>query len=82
MRAHDLAEAVCGQLGALGYNVSEVNRSTVLTNLPDWDSLDRVELAMRLEKELNVTISDHELENWLLVEDVVNTLKSKSDGRG
>lgn len=54
--------------------------STPLYNIPDFDSLDRVDLCMDLEKELDCEISDAEIQNWLLVDDVLQTMNAKRNG--
>ena len=48
------------------------------------DSLDRVELAIDVEKEFGVEIPDHLVEDWggMTLDDLVNQIKNYADGIG
>ena len=39
------------------------------------DSLDLVEIAMRIEKKFNIDIPDKEFERWHEILDIINTVK-------
>lgn len=41
------------------------------------DSLDRVELAMLIEDEFGVTVTDDEADAWLVVGDVINSVAKR-----
>ena len=46
------------------------------------DSLDRVEIVMQLEDELNLEIPDEDAEKWKTVADVIAYVDAKKGGEG
>lgn len=79
MEVGEVYQMVKAEIVALGVDEELISRSRPLSDLPDWDSLDSAELAMRLEKEAGVVIEDSDIENWVLINDVVMTVKQKCD---
>ena len=54
--------------------MSEVVEGASLNHDLGLDSLDTVELCMEIERELDIQISDVEVESWRFVDDVINTI--------
>jgi acyl carrier protein len=77
----DEVKAVLGEL--LMADIEELTPETLLVEDLSMDSLDRVEIAMRLEEELlnEQPIDEDEAEGWRTVGDVVRTVERMA-GRG
>ena len=43
----------------------------------DLDSLDIVELTLDVEKEFDIRISDREMEEWVTIQDVLNSINNQ-----
>lgn len=48
-----------------------------LTTDMDLDSLDIVELTLDVEKEFDIRISDKEMEEWVTIQDVLNSINNQ-----
>lgn len=57
----------------------EINENSNLEEDLGMDSLDVVEFTMELEKEFDIVISDTEMEEWVTVQDVLNTLEKHTN---
>lgn len=54
--------------------ISEIAEGASLNHDLGLDSLDVIELCMEIERELDIQISDVEVESWRFVDDVINTM--------
>jgi acyl carrier protein len=46
-----------------------------------FDSLDRIELAIDLERELNCNISDGVIDSWQTIKDVIDTMSKYMENK-
>jgi acyl carrier protein len=58
-------------------DLSEITEEAYLNRDLGLDSLDVVELAMEVEREFDLIVSDIEVESWLTVEDILKTVETK-----
>jgi acyl carrier protein len=58
-------------------NLSEITEEAYLNRDLGLDSLDVVELAMEIEREFDLIVSDTEIESWLTIEDIHKTIETK-----
>ena len=56
---------------------NEVTPGAILVDDLNADSLDVVEIVMRLEEDLDITIDDEEVEGIKTVQDVIDGIKKK-----
>lgn len=56
--------------------VSEIKDESTLVDDLGADSLEVIELAMDLENEFDIDVSDEEIAGWLTVQDVVNSVQA------
>lgn len=59
----------------LGADEEDITLDSKLVDDLEADSLDLVELGMELEQHLGIPIDDEAVESWVLVADVVHSLK-------
>jgi len=58
-------------------NSLELNETTVIEDIHDWDSLNNVDLEMALETALNISFEVGEFEELKTIEDMVTALEKK-----
>ncbi len=61
-----------------GFDETDINPDSQLTNDLELDSLDRVELVMAIEKEFNIAIPDSEAEKLTTVESLLNYINKNA----
>ena len=61
----------------LGINAAEITEASNFSNDLDTDSLDIVEIIMKLEKEFNIELADSETETIVTVGDAIKHIQSK-----
>jgi acyl carrier protein len=76
--ADEVTRVVCEQLGA---NPAQVTRETTFQEDLGADSLDLVELVMRLEEAFEVTIPDDESQKIKTVGDAIDAIVGRRLGR-
>jgi acyl carrier protein len=69
----ELAKYCIGEAAGRPHDVAP---HTMLQELDDWDSLDRACLAVQLGKMLDTSIEDTEVEQWVTVADVMDTIEA------
>jgi len=59
--------------------VSQIVPEANLSGDLDLDSLDIVELTMDVEKEFDIRISDTDMEEWVTIQDVLNSIEKQTN---
>ncbi|WP_343191989.1 acyl carrier protein [Buchnera aphidicola (Formosaphis micheliae)] len=63
----------------LGIQELNINKNHSITDDLGADSLDFIELVMKLEKEFNIEIPDKETENLTTVQKIIHFIKNNTD---
>lgn len=63
-----------------GLPVEQVTLATSTETLPDWDSLNVLNVLMAIEGEFDVTVDPEEAAEFVSVQRIVTVLKSKGIG--
>jgi len=63
-----------------GLPVDQVTLATSTETLPDWDSLNVLNVLMAIEGEFDVTVDPEEAAEFVSVQRIVTVLKSKGIG--
>lgn len=62
----------------LKIDISKLSNTTDIIADLGADSLDAVELAIKIEDTFNIKFEDNEIENFSKIEDILNFIQSKS----
>lgn len=60
------------------FPVNQINLNTTLKEDLDLDSLDLLDISMNIENEFRIIIPDHEIENWKIVGDILDSINKHS----
>ena len=60
--------------GLLSLNNLSISFNTKLDEIEDWDSLAKIQLVFELERKFNKKFSAEEIQNWIFINDIYNSL--------
>jgi acyl carrier protein len=60
--------------GLLSLNNLNISFNTKLDEIEDWDSLAKIQLVFELERKFDKKFSAEEIQNWIFINDIYNSL--------